>query len=83
MNTLMWEHPATVRHLRQIADDVGSAPPVGASLNDLIDWINAHSPRLRIVEPESRRLACGDVGVGAMANVEQIAATIHDLLAHS
>jgi phosphopantothenoylcysteine decarboxylase len=83
MNTLMWEHPATVRHLRQIADDVGSAPPAGASPNDLIDWINAHSPQLRIVEPESRRLACGDVGVGAMANVEQIAATIHALLAHS
>ena len=23
MNTLMWEHPATTRHLRQIAEDMG------------------------------------------------------------
>src|SRR3984893_8785617 len=28
MNTLMWEHPATARHLRQVAEDMGvDAPP--------------------------------------------------------
>ena len=29
MNTLMWQHPATGRHLRQLAADMGSAPPAG------------------------------------------------------
>src|SRR5204862_6344568 len=29
MNTLMWRHPATARHLRQLAADAGAAPPEG------------------------------------------------------
>ncbi|MHB1422425.1 MAG: flavoprotein [Gemmataceae bacterium] len=72
MNTLMWQHPATARHLRQIAADMGAMPPDGLKLDELLDWINGHCPRLRIAAPEDRRLACGDVGVGAMANVETI-----------
>lgn len=72
MNTLMWQHPATARHLRQIAADMGAAPPERLTRDELLDWINGHCPRLRLVAPEDRRLACGDVGVGAMANVETI-----------
>jgi phosphopantothenoylcysteine decarboxylase len=52
MNTLMWEHPATARHLRQIADDVGAG--------------------LVVVPPQSKRLACDDIGMGAMASVADI-----------
>jgi phosphopantothenoylcysteine decarboxylase len=80
MNTLMWQHPATARHLRQIAADVTAAPPDGLTQDELLDWINGHCPRLRIVPPEDRRLACGDVGVGAMANVETIADRVRALL---
>src|SRR5262249_60483542 len=29
MNTLMWQHPATARHLRQLAADAGRAGPQG------------------------------------------------------
>src|SRR5262249_14487116 len=72
MNTLMWEHPLTARHLRQLASDAGAEPPGNVSLDELPGWINAHCSLLRILEPESRRLACGDVGVGAMAAVETI-----------
>jgi phosphopantothenoylcysteine decarboxylase len=72
MNTLMWEHPLTARHLRQLAADAGASPPGDLSLEALAEWINAHCPRLRLVAPDSRRLACGDVGVGAMAAVERI-----------
>jgi phosphopantothenoylcysteine decarboxylase len=72
MNTLMWEHPLTVRHLRQLAGDAGAVPPAEVDLEALPGWINAHCPRLRIAAPASRRLACGDVGVGAMAAVEAI-----------
>ena len=71
MNTLMWQHPLTARHLRRLAEDAGLAAPVLGE-DDLAEWINAHAARLRIIAPESRRLACGDVGVGAMAGVESI-----------
>jgi phosphopantothenoylcysteine decarboxylase len=76
MNTLMWEHPLTLRHLRQLVSDAGAAPPAGVSLEELPEWINAHCPRLRVAAPVSRRLACGDVGVGAMTAVEEIVALV-------
>jgi phosphopantothenoylcysteine decarboxylase len=75
MNTLMWEHPLTLRHLRQLAGDAGAIPPFELDLEALPEWINAHCPRLKIAAPVSRRLACGDVGVGAMAAVEAIVET--------
>jgi phosphopantothenoylcysteine decarboxylase len=80
MNTLMWQHPATERHLRQIAADMGATPPGDLALEELIDWINDHCSRLRIVAPENRRLACGDMGVGAMAAVETIAGRVQTML---
>ncbi|HEX4589040.1 MAG TPA: flavoprotein, partial [Gemmataceae bacterium] len=49
MNTLMWEHPLTARHLRQLGGD---------------------NPNVRVVGPITKGLACGDVGVGAMAEVD-------------
>ena len=76
MNTLMWEHPLTVRHLRQLAADAGATPPGEIALDDLPEWINRHCPRLRVVGPESRQLACGDVGMGAMGAVERIVAAV-------
>ena len=47
MNTLMWEHPVTARHLNQIAADLG--------------------PALCIVTPIEKKLACDDIGAGALA----------------
>jgi hypothetical protein len=45
--------------------DAGTVPPTEVSAGELPDWLNAHAARLR--------LACGDVGVGALAPLEQIA----------
>ncbi len=81
MNTLMWEHPLTVRHLRQLAEDEGEAPPAGMTLEALIGWMNRHCRRLRVVAPVSRVLACGDEGVGALAPVEEIVAAVEEMLA--
>jgi phosphopantothenoylcysteine decarboxylase len=80
MNTLMWEHPATVRHLRQVAEDfgVGTAPEM--PLAELVGWINAGPTPLRIVAPVSKRLACDDVGVGALAGREEILGVVHQLV---
>lgn len=80
MNTLMWQHPATARHLRQIAADMGTTPPNDLTRDELLDWINAHNPRLRIAAPENRRLACGDVGVGAMAGLDAMMTLLQSLL---
>ena len=34
------------------------------------------APRLLLVPPQSKQLACGDLGVGAMAEVATIAETV-------
>src|SRR4029077_17517527 len=58
MNTLMWEHPLTARHLRQLA----TAPPAAAvDQGARVDWINRTEASLRIVPAQNKRLACGDV----------------------
>jgi phosphopantothenoylcysteine decarboxylase len=75
MNTLMWEHPLTARHLRQLAIDAGAEPPP-LTLDEMPTWINAHCAKLRVAAPESRMLACGDVGIGAMAAVGQLVAMV-------
>ncbi|MCS6851036.1 MAG: phosphopantothenoylcysteine decarboxylase [Gemmataceae bacterium] len=77
MNTLMWEHPLTRRHLAQLAADSGLEPPAGLDRDGVIAWINAHCRRLRIVPPQAKALACGDVGMGAMAEVEAIVAAVN------
>jgi phosphopantothenoylcysteine decarboxylase len=76
MNTLMWEHPVTARHLRQLALDLGANPPPQASLDELVAWINTWSGPLRVVAPVSKRLACDDVGVGALAGRDEILAAL-------
>jgi phosphopantothenoylcysteine decarboxylase len=78
MNTLMWEHPATARHLRQIAEDLGAAGAAsGLTLVELVAWINAQPVPLYIVAPISKRLACDDVGLGAMASRDEIVQAVN------
>ena len=73
MNTLMWQHPYTRRHMRMLGVDAG-ASHVPGHLDELavIAAINDRSRTLRIVPPKVKNLACGDVGIGAMAEVEDI-----------
>jgi phosphopantothenoylcysteine decarboxylase len=80
MNTLMWEHPLTLRHLRQLAADAGAASSEPLALDELVGWINRRCARLRVVAPQSKLLACGDVGVGAMAPLEEIVGVVQELL---
>lgn len=80
MNTLMWDHPATPRHLRQLMQDHGGGTPIPhLDAEALSDTINSTCSTLRIVKPVSKRLACGDEGMGGMAGVEEIVAAIHGL----
>jgi phosphopantothenoylcysteine decarboxylase len=82
MNTFMWEHPHTRRHLRALAAD-GGAAHIPGHLDDAatIALINARSKAFRVVGPQVKELACGDVGAGGMADVADILAAIDGLLA--
>ncbi|QJW93391.1 Phosphopantothenoylcysteine decarboxylase / Phosphopantothenoylcysteine synthetase [Frigoriglobus tundricola] len=84
MNTLMWQHPFTRRHLRALAADAG-AGHIPAHLGDdaLLAQINDRSPTLRIVGPVTKTLACGDTGVGAMSEVPDIVAAVQTMLARA
>jgi phosphopantothenoylcysteine decarboxylase len=81
MNTLMWQHPFARRHLRAIAADTGAAHISGHLEDDpLIAQINDRSKTLRVVAPVTKQLACGDVGIGGLAEVAAIVAAVNDLL---
>jgi phosphopantothenoylcysteine decarboxylase len=81
MNTLMWEHPATARHLAQVAEDVsGRATPRQDDGLALCGWINANARALAIAPPVVKTLACADVGMGAMALRPEIMAAVQRLL---
>ena len=84
MNTLMWQHPFTRRHLRSLAADAGAGHiPAHLADDPLIQQINDRSPTLRIVGPVTKALACGDTGIGAMAEVADIVAAVQAMLARS
>jgi phosphopantothenoylcysteine decarboxylase len=74
MNTLMWRSPVTTRHLRLLLEDHGDrAQGTGWTLDDADAMFAKHASNLVLVPPQSKRLACGDVGEGAMAEVATIA----------
>jgi phosphopantothenoylcysteine decarboxylase len=58
MNTYMWNHPLTEKHLDVLKNTLG----------------------YQIIDPISKTLACGDVGVGAMAETGHIVKFVHSIL---
>jgi phosphopantothenoylcysteine decarboxylase len=78
MNTLMWESPATERHLGQLLLDRGGLPalPAGWSLTSAAEQFARLAPNVVLVPPQAKRLACGDIGIGAMAEVAAIAEAV-------
>jgi len=84
MNTLMWRHSLTVRHLRQLAHDAGvTYLPERCDEMGIIEAIKERSPTLQIVPPQVKELACGDVGIGAMAEVSTIVEAVSARLSRS
>lgn len=81
MNTLMWRHPFTRKHLRAIGVDFGAAHVPGHLDEEAtIRQINDRAKGLRVVEPIEKQLACGEVGIGAMAEVPEVVAAVADML---
>jgi len=84
MNTLMWQHPFTRRHLRSIAADAGAAHiPAHLADDALIAQINDRSKTLRIVSPVTKQLACGDTGIGGLADVADVVAAVQFMLSRA
>ena len=82
MNTLMWQHPFTRRHLRSLGADFGATHVPGHLADDLLlRQINDRAKGFRIVPPVVKELACGDTGTGAMAEVPDIVAAVGEMLA--
>jgi phosphopantothenoylcysteine decarboxylase len=81
MNTLMWEHPLTGRHLRQVAADAGAgAIPADTDLGGVLRHINETSSRLRVVPPQVKLLADGDFGAGGLAALDDIVDVMESML---
>jgi phosphopantothenoylcysteine decarboxylase len=79
MNTLMWQSPVTLRHLRQLLEDRRDGPPDESeawTLEDAPEAFARQAPRLVLIPPQAKRLACGDVGIGAMAEVPHLAEAV-------
>lgn len=85
MNTLMWDSPVTRRHLSLLIADHGRGEPLppGWSLDDVAEVFRQHAPGLRVVGPQSKILACGDVGQGGMAEVATIAGEVIQMVHES
>ena len=66
MNTAMWEHPLTKTQLSTIQSFWNS------------NHFDGHGRRrestkmIKIIEPQPKRLACGEIGNGALASVDDI-----------
>ena len=59
MNTAMWEHPFTAKHVSTLREELG----------------------VLFVPPVAKRLACGDVGMGALASVASIVGAVRGAIA--
>lgn len=67
MNTAMWEHPLTRQQLDRICSF----------------WKESNessSGGVTIVPPQSKLLACGDTGVGALADLDAIVQSVRDII---
>jgi phosphopantothenoylcysteine decarboxylase len=63
MNVAMWEHPLTAQQLNQLVRFGTTASSDGSCC-------------VYIISPQEKMLACGEIGIGAMADVSTIVDTI-------
>jgi phosphopantothenoylcysteine decarboxylase len=77
MNTLMWHSPVTLRHLRQLLEDRANTPVATTwTLEEAPVVFARYAPQVVLIPPQAKRLACGDIGPGAMAEVTAIAEVV-------
>jgi phosphopantothenoylcysteine decarboxylase len=80
----MWVSPVTRRQLRQLLEDHSTGPiPDDFSLDEAPSLFARYAPKIILVPPQAKTLACGDVGIGAMAEVADIARVVMEWLVAS
>jgi phosphopantothenoylcysteine decarboxylase len=71
MNTDMWNHPLTKEHLETL--NIRHTSKIkNRSVSPVFNW-------MRVAYPVEKKLACGTVGVGAMAGIHSIIDAVRDL----
>lgn len=87
MNTAMWEHPLTAQQLQTVQSFAGCCTSTSStSQSDNNNSNKQQQPNnesnnlVRIVPPQSKLLACGEVGVGAMASVDAIVQAVRSAI---
>jgi phosphopantothenoylcysteine decarboxylase len=81
MNTLMWRNTLTKQHLRALGMQFGALHVPGHLTEEqMVVQINERSRNFWIAPPISKVLACGDEGVGAMANITDLIADVERAL---
>jgi phosphopantothenoylcysteine synthetase/decarboxylase len=80
MNTAMWEHPLTQTQLSTIQGFCNTNHHVSRQLNDNHDNTNVcDTNSVRIIAPQVKTLACGEIGNGALASVDEILRVVSDV----
>ncbi|KAI0018773.1 flavoprotein [Xylariomycetidae sp. FL0641] len=95
MNTAMWRHPVTGKHLRVLEGEWGvDATLTRTGTNTHTDANNTDDEKKKkgdgdhdhdkgwfeVLRPQQKRLACGDVGDGAMMEWTEIVAVVRERL---
>ena len=70
MNTAMWDHPLTSWQLETIKKFTRMKKDDDKSNNQ------KEESRVHIVEPAVKTLACGEIGAGALADLDDIISTV-------
>lgn len=73
MNTHMWEHPLTEKHIQAISQFQEATSTSNRRPGiDLPNRSSQNHTKLNWITPITKQLACGDTGLGAMAEVDDI-----------
>lgn len=80
MNSAMWRHPITAKHMRVLTEDWGVKEPSLAEGEAAAMDGNGASGWFQVLKPITKTLACGDTGDGAMASVDTICKVIEERL---
>lgn len=80
MNTLMWESRFTLCHFEKFLQSLGFARELPDEMSTALSWINSHLAKIRIIPPAEKKLACGDIGMGAMAEISEICRTMREMV---
>lgn len=86
MNTAMWEHPLTQSQLRTIqgfwnrSRQVSSSSPIKQAASSPSPACNTNDEEItikkinivQIISPQVKKLACGEIGNGALASVDEV-----------